>query len=304
MLSKRGLFTLIILSIANTNFAQSIEQDRGTTNIFKNFSIYTEGDSGNLTKDVAGQFAENYLELGMIYEQNFAKATWFSMYIQTALEGSLVFNHRNLNTGQDQTINPDFVPNGVSGADLGVSFLEVGFKFSEYFRISLRQNLLIKAFAYMPIHLPGNTTIKFSAGIEAYPYFIGQKNLSDTIEGKPSATSIDNLMVGMSVDVKFAPNWNLNTGFEYRTSGAGTADRTGSTLWAIDSLEALRYNSEIRLEGIISYTMNNGIYLWGGIRYETQYFTPNPAETIRLGYVQHRFYLRGGFKYTFDFAKL
>ena len=272
-------------------------------NLVKELSVQIEGNSGTLTSDSIGRFSNNFTELTVMYAQNFERAPWLTLFTKTLFTGKVGFSHGNLNNGEDSAINPDYIITGATTPSFGATYLDVGLNFSDYFSISLRHNLFVKAFVYYPIILPNNMKIKFTSGIETYTYLIGIKETEISDKGA-SVASIENLMVGISFDVAFAQGWNYMTDLQYRTHGGGTTDRASGTIWEIDSMNALKFNSTIRWDNIISYTTEQRIYIWGGLRYESKYFVDNPDTTTRLSRVQHHLYLRGGLSYTFDFETL
>ena len=301
------VYTIIglIFGLSFTGYAQ----DGETPAPYHRVSIMTELNSGTLVNDTDGVFVGNSAEFMLEYSQNFSQATWLVWYFKVSAIGNVNINNRNKNLGNlsefpNPTWTPDWEFNGASGADLNFNYVETGLRFGDYGYIGIREDLFIKAYGFVPIKMGTMHTLTFLAGIEALPYRIGVYKISDDIEGAAAASSISAIVVGLKYDVNFHPAWKFSSEFQYRTTGEGTSGRTGNSLWEMDGMDALRYNSSFRWDNTITFATANGFSVWGQVRYFPRYFVddgPALPQNRRGGGVQHDVYLRGGLTYNFDF---
>ena len=290
------LLGLVSLLSTGTVFAQDADTVKRHT-----VELFMELDSGTLVNDTWGIFEGNFIESGLSYR--YTINNYFSVYTKATLTGKTAWNNDNINDGTDKLINPDYKLNGIGGFSGGLAYLEFGMSFGKYGYIAMRQNMMIKAYAFAPFQIGQMHNITLLAGVEALPDFVGQKILPGTDEpGQASQHSLQVLAIGINYNVNFHAQWGFTTELQYRTSGAAEqGGTTGSTApWDIDTMEALKINSSFRWDNTITYKPIAGSSIWFQVRYLPKNFIENESAK-RNAAVTHDVYLRAGYTHSFNF---
>lgn len=296
---------LLIVLLATITIQVSAQETERT--IYKKFSIYTEGNTGTLVKNTDGIFSGNEFVFGLKYEQNFVSATWLSLYTKISGITTIDFNIINNNVAGDGAVFPDNQYNGYKQANIGFDYVETGL-ITDYAYIALRDDLLTKLYAYYTLEM-GRNFLKFVIGTEINPLQKGQlKNPSaPEVDGKLEGPIVDLITVGLEYSVAFHPNWSYTGSLYYRTSGYGyqPSNVGGFLIVDFDSADAFKFNSHIRFDNTITYTHENGISLFGTIRYQpTRFVSGFPEGNFRDMRSKHDVYLKFGLSYTIDFEKM
>lgn len=284
-----------------------------------------------------GLLSGNVFDYGVEGAHNFGVAPWLTFYGKLAFQSSISVNHLNIRqtypvTGEDFNVYPKFITNGVGGISFGFNYIEAGLKFSPVFNVvpdvlsiklnsyvGVRHSLLLRAEVGGTFELPFGIFVKPYGGIDAYPYRNGNRWLTPPDEngdnGKPaidkSGTNISDLYGGLQVGVSFAwldinylNNLSILLDASWRTHGKGTGDRTGSSIWLIDSGDALKYNGFARFNFTVDYAATQRLRTYLQVRYEIKNVQPLPQGTARrMDRPEHDVYLRAGVSYRFDGTK-
>ena len=168
---------------------------------------------------------------------------WLDVYAKVDLQSTINSNYENLRQHEgteDSSVYPKFMVNGVNGTSFGLGYMEGGARFGGWGTLAVRQNLLLRGEATIPIRLafggnadevfragsgglvlslPGNTAsplevaLTLYGGISAFPYRIGKWwNIpphttvhdgkdNEGQEGLASSPSITDLYGGISLAV-------------------------------------------------------------------------------------------------------
>lgn len=293
---KKNLLLLFLFLLPIGVFSQEEEVKRHTVELFM------ELDSGTLVNDTWGIFNGNFVETGLSYR--YTVNPYFSIYTKAALSGGVNWNNQNIADDVTDLRNPIFKLNGIQSFKGGLAYLEFGMSFGEYGYIAMRQNLLIKAYAFAPIKIGEMHTVTFLGGVEAIPEIVGQKIIpgSDDLPGIPTEHSLKVLAIGINYKVTFIPRWKFATELQYRTSGegerGGAAGPTGA--WDADTLKALKINSSFRWDNTVYFAPAEGATIWAQVRYLPGYFVENTS-TRRVGVPTHDVFLRFGYTQSFNF---
>ena len=291
------LLGLVSLLSTGTVFAQDADTEKRHT-----IELFMELDSGTLVNDTWGIFVGNFIESGLSYR--YTVNNYFSVYTKAALNGTTTWNNVNLNDGgSDKHINPEWELNGIGSFGGGLAYLEFGMSFGKYGYIAMRQNMMIKAYAFAPFQIGQMHNITLLAGVEALPDFYGNKKQPGTDDpGNAREHSLKVLAIGINYDVAFHTQWGFKTELQYRTSGAQEVGGTqGSTApWDVDTMEALKINSSFRWDNTITYKPIAGSSIWFQVRYLPKNFIENTS-LKRNAAITHDVYLRAGYTHAFNF---
>lgn len=198
-----------------------------------------------MADDTTGQFTGNAFDLALEYVHNFAAVSWLDLYAKVDLKSTINSNHENLRnlypvSGEDSTVHPKFIVNGVNSTSFGLGYLEGGVRLGGWGIVAVRQDLLLRGEVSVPfqfvfggrsnspfhagsgglsLFLPGSSVpldIKLTlyGGIHAYPYRIGKYwnvppgTTEDGVynegqEGLASSPSITDLYGGVSLAMGF-----------------------------------------------------------------------------------------------------
>ncbi|MBR5581069.1 MAG: hypothetical protein IKW26_07220 [Treponema sp.] len=288
--------------------------------VYKDFSnkltISLDLNSGTLVDNTTGILSGNGLEAAIEYQRTLSTVSWLSFYgkisVKTALN-PINYNLKNLDqnaTDADKVLYPEYKLTGMDNPSFSLNYLEGGVRFGNYGSIALRNGFRILAEGQYPVKLPFENTIIPYVGINAYPYRIGsfwtvpENDYGiKAVEGQAKSASIQDLYVGLKWQIALEERLNLGIDFSWRTNGApstGLADVQGNmSLWKIDSLAALKYNTAFRLNATASYQVTKAFAPYLQLRYDGQYViaTPTPITNYRWGKPMHDVKIRAGFTY-------
>ena len=306
-ISQGRIMRKILLMVLLTTVATQISAQETERATYKKLSIFIEGNTGTLAKNTDGLFSGNEFNFGLKYEQNFASATWLSLYTKISGITTIDFNIINNNIAGDGAVFPDNQYNGYKQANIGFDYVETGLV-TDYGYIAMRDNLLTHLYTYYTLDM-GRNSLKFVLGTEINPLQKGQlKNPSaPEIDGKLEGPIVELITIGLEYAVDFHPNWSYRSSLYYRTSGYGYLpdNVVGVSVIDFDSAEAFKLNSHIRFDNTISYSHENGISLFGTLRYQPSRFVSGfPEGNFRDMRTKHDIYLKFGLNYTFDFEKM
>ncbi len=307
-ISQGRIMRKILLMVLLTTVATQISAQETERATYKKLSIFIEGNTGTLAKNTDGLFSGNEFNFGLKYEQNFASATWLSLYTKISGISIISFGKiNNNNNSLDNNINPDNQYNGYESHTIGFDYVETGLV-TDYGYIAIRDDLLTHLYTYYTLDM-GLHSLKFIAGTEINPLQKGQlKNPSaPELEGQLTGPIVDLVTVGLEYAVNFHPNWSYRGGLYYRTSGYGhwASNVGGRSIVDMNSAEAFKLNTHVRFDNTISYSHENGIGFFGTVRYQPSMFMSGfPAGNYRNEKVKHDIYLKFGLSYAIDFEKM
>ena len=289
------LLGLVSLLSTGTVFAQDADTEKK-----HKIEIFMEGDSGTLANDTTGIFAGNDVELGLTY--SYTILPYFSVYVKTALLGGVNWINQNWNVDSATNVfEPEYKLNGANGVWGGVGYLEFGMTFGAYGYLALRDDLMIKAYAFVPLNINDQHGFTIIAGVEAYPMFFGKKKLGTSdVDGLPTDFSLKVIAIGFNYKTSFAQKWSYITELQYRTDGHGDGDASQPSTWEIDSMEALKINSSFRWDNTIAFKPTVDSSIWFQVRYLASGFVENDSSK-RAGAPRNDVYLRFGFNKAFNF---
>ena len=289
------LSLLAIFAVVGTASAQDATVNRS-------LSFYFDAFSGELTEapgfedgDLSRMLSGNEFEFGMTYSQNFATATWLSMWVKALF----VVGQRT--TYDNATGN--FLGNGGGNMNmLANPRVQLGLNFGGYAILAMDTRGLIAQENFYTIALPGNggsftfmTILEFWAvpqvlDVDTYELPDGEEGMyGDSLGTGRGTTIVDLFALRVDYSIAFAQNWRYTTKLAFRFSGGGGFDHSATTFF--------QDGFQIRWENQIAWNVTPSFSMWTQLRYRIDNLASNASLPI-----DHRIYLQAGLGYSFDFS--
>ena len=327
MRRKNLVFVMLICCCMASVFGESKGLQDSVGGGYKSFLVSFDANSGTLVNDTYGWFEGNSFDLLGEGRYNFKKLDWLQWYARLALTSSFTVHNENISQSYPEAdkpynVYPKYQFNGYKGYNkIGFNYLEGGIRFGQFGSFAIREDLSFRGEGGYPIDLK-MVSIHPQVGIHTYPFKFGRwwSTIPGTDangvyhegkEGNPDNYSIRELYAALAVtmdfawlDIPYLDRLKVGMDFSWRTNGSDTKSTSQEALWKYDSIDALKYNTVLRLNTTLNYALTDRLTSYFQVRYQiTNLFTMPEATLTRRDRTAHDIYLKAGVSYLVGGAK-
>ncbi len=267
---------LLLFITANISFTQTISIPIRTLN------FYVTAYSGDLTESPNGSnriFSGNEFEIGAIYSQNFASASWLSIWVKTlVITGTIPrYNSDNKYVGNQKNkygILPDY----------GEPQAQVGLNFGNYSILGIDTRGVLVNENYYPLNFGDKGKITFVSILKLFAIPV----TSSLDDGRITTEVLDLFALRIDYSIHIIDSLLFTTKLSGRFNG--TLGKNEIKLTSQHFFE----NFTLRFENQLVWTINK-FHLWAQLRYDID----NLTRDLEL---DHRFGIEGGLSYSFNLS--
>ena len=273
---KTITIVLLLFITANVSFTQKINIPIRTLNFY--LTAYS-GDLTESTNDRNRLFSGNEFEIGAIYSQNFASASWLSLWVKTlVITGTMPqYNSDNKYVGNQKNkygILPDY----------GEPQAQVGLNFGNYSILGIDTRGLLVNEIYYPLNFGSKGKLTLVSIVELFAIPV----TSSLEDGRITTEVLDLFALRVDYSIHIVDSLLFTTKLSGRFDG--TLAENEIKLTSQQFLE----NFTLRFENQLVWTINK-FHLWAQLRYDIDNLTSDLELDHRLG-------IEGGLAYSFNLS--
>ena len=273
---KTITIVLLLFITANVSFTQKINIPIRTLNFY--LTAYS-GDLTESTNDRNRLFSGNEFEIGAIYSQNFASASWLSLWVKTlVITGTMPeYNSENKYVGNQKNkygILPDY----------GEPQAQVGLNFGNYSILGIDTRGLLVNEIYYPLNFGSKGKLTLVSIVELFAIPV----TSSLEDGRITTEVLDLFALRVDYSIHIVDSLLFTTKLSGRFDGTLAENEIKLTS------QQFFKNFTLRFENQLVWTINK-FHLWAQLRYDIDNLTSDLELDHRLG-------IEGGLAYSFNLS--